>query len=64
MGNLRAIFFSILRQGILGRAQLSYWKFLLSAATRHRRSFATAMTMAVMGYHFQLITKQILGGKS
>jgi radical SAM superfamily enzyme YgiQ (UPF0313 family) len=60
LGNVRAMFLSVLRQGILGKSRLSYWKFLASAATRHRRSFGAAMTMAVMGYHFQIITEQIL----
>jgi radical SAM superfamily enzyme YgiQ (UPF0313 family) len=59
LGNLRAMFLSILRQGVMGKARLSYWKFLLLAATRYRRSFGAAMTMAVMGYHFQIITEQI-----
>jgi radical SAM superfamily enzyme YgiQ (UPF0313 family) len=59
LGNLRALFLSILRQGVLDKARLSYWKFLLQAATRHRKSFGAAMTMAVMGYHFQIITDQI-----
>jgi radical SAM superfamily enzyme YgiQ (UPF0313 family) len=60
LGNVRALFLSVLRQGIQGKARRSYWKFFLSAATRHRRSFGTAMTLAVMGYHFQIMTEQIL----
>ncbi len=59
-GNVRALFLSVLRQGIQGKSRLSYWKFLLSAATRHRRSFGAAMTLAVMGYHFQIMTEQLL----
>lgn len=58
-GNVRALFLSFLRQGIQGRSRLSYWKFVFSAATRHRRSFGAAMTMAVMGYHFQIMTEQL-----
>jgi radical SAM superfamily enzyme YgiQ (UPF0313 family) len=60
LGNVRALFLSVLRQGIRGKARLSYWKFLLSASTRHRRSFGAAMTMAVMGYHFQIMTERLL----
>ena len=59
LANARALFLSILRLGLLGHARLSYWKFLLEAATRYRRSFGAAMTMAVMGYHFQRITEQV-----
>lgn len=64
LGNVRAFLLSLARQGVLGRARLSYWKFVLLAATRHRRSFGVAMTMAVMGYHFQTITEQISGNGS
>jgi hypothetical protein len=56
LSNVRALSLSLLRQGILGKARLSYWKFLFSAATRHRPSFGAAMTMAVMGDHFQVIS--------
>lgn len=62
--NVRALVLSIVRQGVLDRARLSYWKFLLIAATRYRRSFGAAMTMAVMGYHFQRITEQNAGVRS
>ncbi len=58
-GNVRALFLSVLRQGIQGRARLSYWKFFFSALTRHRRCFGAAMTMAVMGYHFQVMTERL-----
>jgi radical SAM superfamily enzyme YgiQ (UPF0313 family) len=64
LANFRAFALSILRLGVLDRARLSYWKFLLLAATRHRRSFGAAMTMAVMGYHFHVITEQISGTES
>jgi hypothetical protein len=59
-GNVRALFLSFLRQGILARSRTSYWKFVVIAATRHRKSFGAAMTMAVMGYHFQVMTRHLL----
>jgi len=57
--NLRALANSIVRQGVLGRHQWSYWKFLAEAATRYRRCFGAAMTLAVMGYHFQVMTRKL-----
>jgi radical SAM superfamily enzyme YgiQ (UPF0313 family) len=57
--NARALVTSIIRQGFLGRAKWSYWKFLASAATRYRHSFGSAMTLAVMGYHFQVMTRKL-----
>ena len=57
--NLRALLNSIVRQGVFGRHQWSYWKFLAEAATRYRRCFGAAMTLAVMGYHFQVMTRKL-----
>ncbi len=57
--NLRALVHSIIRQGVFGRHQWSYWKFLAEAATRYRRCFGAAMTLAVMGYHFQVMTQKL-----
>ncbi len=56
---VRAFCASVMHQGLLGKARLSYWRFVLTAATRYRRSFGTAMTLAVMGYHFQTLTEQL-----
>ena len=57
--SVRALFLSIVCQGLLGKGRRSYWKFLLTAATRYRSSFGAAMTMAVMGYHFGIITGRL-----
>ena len=45
------------RQQSLSRDRAAYWKFLIDAATRYRHAFDVAMTLAVMGYHFQTLTK-------
>jgi radical SAM superfamily enzyme YgiQ (UPF0313 family) len=58
-GNVRAVFLSVLLQGVWSKSRLSYWKFVLTAATRHRHSFGAAMTMAVMGYHFQVMSARL-----
>ena len=58
--NVRALIHSIVRQGVFGRQRWSYWKFLLAAATRYRRCFGAAMSLAVMGYHFQVMTDKLL----
>ena len=57
--NMRALAASIVRQGVFGRAKWSYWKFLAAAVTRYRHCFAAAMTLAVMGYHFQVMTRKL-----
>jgi radical SAM superfamily enzyme YgiQ (UPF0313 family) len=58
--NVRAFFSSIVRQGIISRGRFSYWKFLLTAALRYPRSFGAAMTLAVEGYHFHVMTQRLL----
>jgi radical SAM superfamily enzyme YgiQ (UPF0313 family) len=51
---------SMLKQGLLTQGRTSYWKFFLQAATRYRYAFDTAITLAVMGYHFQTLTRAVL----
>jgi radical SAM superfamily enzyme YgiQ (UPF0313 family) len=58
-GNARAFVTSIVRQGVFSRARWSYWKFVLTVATRYRHSIGAAMTLAVMGYHFQVMTRRL-----
>ena len=49
---------SVVKQGILGDARASYWKLLIDAATRYRHAFGTAVTLAIMGYHFNAVTEE------
>jgi radical SAM superfamily enzyme YgiQ (UPF0313 family) len=58
--NLRAFFASVVRQGVLSSGRFSYWRFVLTTALRTPRSFGKAMTLAVMGYHFQIMTERLL----
>ncbi len=50
---------SIVRQGFLGDSRWSYWKFFLEAATRYRYAFDRAITLAIMGYHFETLTRML-----
>jgi radical SAM superfamily enzyme YgiQ (UPF0313 family) len=61
VGNARAFVTSIVRQGIFARQRWSYWKFLLTVAMRYRNCIGPAMTLAVMGYHFQIMTRRLAG---
>jgi len=58
-GNIRAFVTSIVRQGVLDKQRLTYWRFLLTVATRYRHCIGAAMTLAVMGYHFQVMTSRL-----
>jgi radical SAM superfamily enzyme YgiQ (UPF0313 family) len=57
--NARAFVTSLVRQGVFGPQRWSYWKFLLTIATRYRHCVGVAMTLLVMGYHFQVITRKL-----
>ena len=59
VSNARALVHSLVRQGVFGRHRWSYWKFLLTVATRYRHCIEAAMTLAVMGYHFQVMTRKL-----
>lgn len=48
---------SILKQGIQGRDRIAYWKFLIQAYRRNAAAFSEAVTLAIMGYHFQKVTE-------
>jgi len=56
----RAFCLSLWHQGVLSGSRRHYWKFLFDAATRYRNTFSTAMTLAIMGHHLQVITAKVL----
>lgn len=41
--------------GMAAPGRREYWKFLARALTHHRRAFAEAISLAIMGYHFRKI---------
>ena len=63
-GNARAFVTSIIRQGVFGRQRWSYWRFLLTVLTRYRHCVGVAMTLAVMGYHFEVMTQRLASAAS
>lgn len=50
---------SILRQGVLGTGRRAYWRLFWEAAWRHREAFDVAITLAIMGFHFQKLTQKV-----
>lgn len=52
---------SIFKQGITDRHRLEYWKFLIRAYRSNAAAFSEAVTLAIMGYHFQKVTETQLG---
>jgi hypothetical protein len=58
--NIRALISSVVCQGIFTRGRLSYWKFLFTTVARQPKSFGAAVTLAVKGYHFQIMTERLI----
>jgi radical SAM superfamily enzyme YgiQ (UPF0313 family) len=58
-GIVRGFVNSIVRQGIFSRQRRSYWRFMLEVAIRYRHCIGAAMTLAVMGYHLQVLTSRL-----
>jgi len=55
--DLVAFLKSIWHLGIVGRARFYYWKLIAKSLLKHRRAFPEAVTLAVLGVHFQKILK-------
>jgi hypothetical protein len=51
----------MLKQGVLTRGRVAYWKLFFDALTQYPRAFGTAITLAMMGYHLQVITERVCG---
>jgi radical SAM superfamily enzyme YgiQ (UPF0313 family) len=55
--DLVAFFNSIFKQGLQGSHRKEYWNFLFQAYRRNAAAFSEAVTLAIMGYHFQKVTE-------
>ncbi len=53
---------SMLRQGILNKGRKAYWRLFFEALTEYPRAFGTAISLAIMGYHFERITERVCAG--
>jgi radical SAM superfamily enzyme YgiQ (UPF0313 family) len=50
---------SMLRQGFLEDGRRQYWSLFFDSLAEHPRAFGTAITLAIMGYHFQKVTERV-----
>jgi radical SAM superfamily enzyme YgiQ (UPF0313 family) len=60
-GDVRAFFKSTWSIGLLSRSRFRYWSLLIRTAAFRRRSLPVAVEYAILGEHFQRITKRIVG---
>jgi len=49
---------SVVRLGIIGRERVEYWKLLVWTLFRRPRAFAHAVTLAIYGHHFRVISER------
>jgi len=50
---------SFIRQGILARYRVAYWRFLGNTFLRTPRHLGRAVTLAIMGHHFFTLTRRL-----
>jgi len=62
--DLVAFFNSIVKLGIQSEDRKEYWKFLYQAYRTNSAAFSEAVTLAIMGYHFQKVTELQIGYSS
>lgn len=55
----RAFFRSVGRLGIMGKERVHYWKLFAWTLFRRPRLFPLAITIAIYGYHFRLLTEAL-----
>ncbi len=56
---LRAFIRSLWVLGVRHRGRRAYWRFVIETALFHRRAFAEAMNLAIIGHHFRKIAAQL-----
>lgn len=61
--NLKALFRSILFLGLIGRERLQYWRLFFWSLFTRPRLLPLTITLAIYGFHFRKIARNIAGGK-
>jgi radical SAM superfamily enzyme YgiQ (UPF0313 family) len=54
-----ALFRSFVRQGIIARYRVTYWRFLGKTFLRAPRHIGLAVTLAIMGHHFFILSRRM-----
>ena len=61
--DIKALFKSIVRLGIIGRERIHYWKLFFWTIFNRPRLFPMAITYAIYGFHYRKIFKSCLSSK-
>jgi len=54
-----ALIRSFVRQGIFARYRVAYWRFLGKTFIRRPRHIGLAITLAIMGHHFFILSRRM-----
>ena len=57
--DIKAFLKSVWRIGILSNSRLRYWKLILKTSITKKKAFPTAVELAILGLHFEKITKKV-----
>jgi radical SAM superfamily enzyme YgiQ (UPF0313 family) len=57
--DVRAFVRSFWLLGVWNRGRMAYWRFMAGTLARRPRQFREAMELAIMGYHFRRIARQL-----
>ncbi len=60
LGYKMALFHAIYRIGILGKERFYFWKVMFWTLFKHPRLFPQAVTLAIYGYHFRIISERYI----
>ena len=52
---------SVVRLGVFGKERLEYWKLLAWTLVRRPRALPLAVTLAIYGHHFRVVTERHVG---
>jgi radical SAM superfamily enzyme YgiQ (UPF0313 family) len=58
-GYVGALFKSMLYLGVFGRERFYFWKLFIWSLVKRPRLFGMAITFAIYGYHFRMITEKM-----
>lgn len=64
MSDFKALFKSIWRIGIFSKSSFLYWKIIIKTAFVKFRALPSVIELAILGVHFQYITKKITKSKT
>ena len=57
--DLEAFVKSLWLLGVWHRGRLAYWRLFFTALVRRPRQFPKAMELAIMGYHFRRVARDL-----